>query len=293
MKIQVLKPAGYCLLLSAVMMAASCQKDLRSSNTDASAAALSDSSTAADNAYSDGLTNAFYGYADNVATAVENKRNGVIAVNSTAGNSVRPQFSCAVATVTSTDGSFPVTLSLDFGTGCTSTDSITRKGKITCTYSAPLYTSGAVVSVSFDKYYVNSYGLQGIYSITNTSADSVPQFVARVSNGIFSYPDGTNFHYTSNKIVTMTGGTSTPFYFPDDVYSITGNGNFSSSSGNSVVLTVTTPLLKSLVCPSISSGVISFVYNTSIKGTIDFGNGDCDNSATLTAGSLVKTIALR
>lgn len=282
-----------CLILGSMMMTTACQKDLQSDNSDTAAAVLADSSTTADNAYSDGFTNAFYGYSEDVAAAVGEKHSGVVATNGTASGQTVVHFSCATASVYTTGGGYPVTLSLDFGNGCTSNDSITRRGKISYTYSGPIYSSGSSITVLFDNYYVNGYGLQGLYSITNSSSDSTPQFAEHVTNGIFSYPDGSNYHYTSNKVITMTAGASTPLYFQDDVYSISGNSNFSSSSGNSVVLTVTTPLVKNLICPSVSSGIISFVYNTRIKGTIDFGNGDCDNIATLTAGGTVKTIALR
>jgi hypothetical protein len=293
MKIRPFIPLSRCLILGSMLMATACQKESKSSSSDNSAAAsLSDSSTTADNAYSDGMTNAFYGYSDNVPSAIADKHSGGVSTNSTATNGVS-HFACAIPTLTTTDGGFPVSLSLDFGDGCASADSIIRKGKITYTYSGPIYTPGTVVSAVFDHYYVNNYGLQGTYSITNSSTDTLPQFVSQVTNGIFSYPDGTNFHYTSNKVVSMTGGTLTPFYFLDDVYSITGISNFSTSDGNSVVTTITTPLVKSVICPSISSGVISFVYNVNFKGTIDFGDGSCDNSATVKVGSLEKTIVLR
>ncbi len=291
MKIRAFIPVSRCLILGSLFMATACQKELKSANSDSSAAALSDSSTTADNAFNDGMTNAFYGYSENVPDAVSGRHSGSIAGNSTETNTVN-HFSCAIATVTTKDGGFPVSVSLDFGSGCSSGDSIVRKGRINYAYSGPLFAGGTVVSVVFDHYYVNNYGLQGIYSITNTSTNDVPQFVSQVTNGIFSYPDGTNFHYTSNKVVTMTEGLSTPYYFLDDVYSITGNSNF-STGGNSLVSNITTPLVKSAICPSVSSGVISFVYNTKVKGTIDFGTGTCDNNATLTAGSIERIIALR
>jgi hypothetical protein len=46
-------------------------------------------------------------------------------------------------------------------------------------------------------------------------------------------------------------------------------------------------------CHNVSSGIISFVYDQVVNGTIDFGNGTCDNLATLTVGATQRTIILR
>ena len=87
-------------------------------------------------------------------------------------------------------GEYPKTLTLDFGTGCTSADGIMRKGKLIYLFSGPLLLPGATASVSFNQYIVNGYGILGTYTITNNSSESLGiSFTTQVTNGIITYPD--------------------------------------------------------------------------------------------------------
>ena len=275
----------------------SCKKSDVSNVTasnDSKAATLSDSSTVAENAYYDVLNNAFIGYSDNVSSmGVSQSGKTTILSTGTEGTGTG-HLSCANYTISdSIHGHYPKTLTLDFGTGCSSIDGILRTGKVIYTFSGPLFTPGTTVSVSFNQYTVHGYGIQGTYAITNNSTQNAVSFTTLVTNGILTCPDATNFHYSHNKTFTQTAGASTPFDISDDVYAISGNSAFSSSDGSSLVLNVTTPLVRNFTCLNITQGVVAFVYNQGISGTIDFGDGGCDNTATLNVGSITRTVTLR
>jgi hypothetical protein len=55
---------------------------------------------------------------------------------------------------------------------------------------------------------------------------------------------------------------------------------------------VTTPLIKSFTCKWISKGVIKISVNDQ-NGTLNYGNGNCDDEATITVNGVSKTIKLR
>jgi hypothetical protein len=274
----------------------SCKKDLATGETkESSAASLSDSSTAAENVYFDVLNNAFVGYSDNAAVwYASNAHSGKTA---TFGVSGEPTFTlgCAIYTISdSLPGHYPKTLTLDFGTGCTSADGVLRKGKLVYIFTGPLLSPGTTVSVTSNQYNVNGFGIQGTYSITNNSSEAVGvRFTTQVTNGIITFPSLLNYHYSHNKTYTLTSGLATPFDITDDVYSITGNSSFSAPNGSSLVFNATTPVVKAISCHNISQGVVSFVYNQSVNGTIDFGDGTCDNLASVTVGDIHRTIILR
>ncbi len=263
-------------------------------SSDSKAATLSDSSTVAENVYYDVLNNAFVGYSDNVSSmGVSQSGKTTILSTGTEGTGTG-HLSCANYTISdSVHGHYPKTLTLDFGTGCTSIDGVIRTGKLIYTFSGPLFTPGTTVSVSFNQYTVKGYGIQGTYAITNNSTQNGVSFTTLVTNGILTCPDATNFHYSHNKTYTQTAGASTPFDISDDVYAISGNSAFSSSDGSSLVLNVTTPLVRNFTCLNITQGVVAFVYNQDISGTIDFGDGTCDNTASLKVGNISRTITLR
>jgi hypothetical protein len=198
---------------------------------------------------------------------------------------------CATVTITPADTvTYPKTMVIDYGSGCTSSTGVTRKGKLTVTLTGKIRKSGSVVTVSFTDYYVNGYKVEGTFSITNNSTANGLVFTTQTTNGKVTFPSGAWFSHSGTKTFTQTGGIGT-VTFTDDVYTITGNFSNANSEGKSVSGTITTPLVKSMSCKNIMAGVIQFTYN-GIKGTLDFGSGTCDNAATLTVGLKTYPITL-
>jgi hypothetical protein len=61
-----------------------------------------------------------------------------------------------------------------------------------------------------------------------------------------------------------------------------------------MVCNITTPLLKPVACHNVTTGVVSFVYDQSVDGTLDFGAGACDDLGTLKIGAdITRTVVLR
>lgn len=297
MNFRPIAPAVKLLALISILGLASCKKDISPvSSKESNAASLSDSSTAAENVYYDVLNNAFVGFADNATVwNTSNPRTGKTTTFSTADEGGNTNLSCAIYTIDDTvPGEYPKKMTLDFGSGCTSADGIVRKGKISYLFSGPLLLPGVTAAVTFTQYVVNGFGIQGTYTITNNSSEQIGlSFTTQVTNGIITYPNALNYHYSSNKTYTMTSGSATPFDISDDVYAVTGNSAFSASDGSSLVFNVTTPLVKAVSCHNISKGIVSFSYDQSVNGTIDFGDGTCDNLATVSVGTVTRSISLR
>jgi hypothetical protein len=297
MKFKILSPASNIMACLVIVSLVSCQKSATSSNSNTSAAVqMTDSSTAADAAYFDVLNTAFTGVADNAsvwnAHSLQTGQQKALGTQTLGTGSL----GCAVYTISnSTPGVYPKTLTLDFGAGCTSQDGIFRSGKITYVFSDFILNPGATASVTFTNYVVNGYGINGQYTISNASTQSALSFTTEVINGIIIYPDGSNYHYSHNKTYTQTAGSSTPYDISDDVYSLSGTAAFSSAAGNSLelVASASAPLTVAISCHYITQGVLSFAYNQSVSGILDFGDGTCDSTAELTIGNLHETISLR
>ncbi|HMH33380.1 MAG TPA: hypothetical protein VK543_10140 [Puia sp.] len=294
------------LLLSATLMITmdSCKKDSNnppnsSTNNDTTAADLSASTTVADNYYDDIFQTAVQtGYDNSIAYKSNSGGTGDVQVNTThaaeSALGTEGVNGCAIYVRTPDDNStFPKTISVDFGTGCTSTSGVTRKGKITYVFSGKLITPGTTVSATFTNYSVNDYQLQGTYSITNNSslANGIA-FTTKVTGGSIIFPDQRSFTYTGTKTVTQTAGISTTTDPTDDVFSIIGNNSF-SANGNTLVNTITTPLSKAYSCKFVGSGIISFTYNTNTKGTLDFGSGGCDGDVIIKVGPYTTNVTFQ
>ncbi len=191
---------------------------------------------------------------------------------------------CATVTITPSDlTTFPKTMTIDFGAGCT-IGSVTRKGKLIVNLSGRLRTPGTTAAVSFDSYFVNEYKLEGAFNITNNTSNNVLSFTTQTTNGKLTYPAGVAYYtHNGSHTYTQTSGSGTPT-FADDSWSVSGSGTTTSSANESLTVTIKTPLIKNVSCGSVVSGVEDFKYNN-VSGSLNFGDGTCDRKATLTIGS--------
>lgn len=215
---------------------------------------------------------------------------------------------CATVTIihASTSSFFPVQITIDFGTnGCTRpADGITRKGKIITNYTNRLTTPGAVATTTFDNFYINDLKIEGTQTITNTSSttSSIPsrQFTVDVSNAKLSAANGDYTQWNSHKVITQTEGLLTLLDPRDDVFQIEGSSNGQTKQGNLLVAwesTITSPILKTFECRWLVQGTVKVTRaaanaSDTWAAIIDYGNGNCDNQATVTINGVVHQITL-
>jgi len=197
---------------------------------------------------------------------------------------------CATVTVTPVSG-FPKTIVIDFGTACTF-NGITRSGKINIVITDSVRKPGSQATMTFTNYFVNLYKVEGTIVWTNTSTPGTRSWTRQTSNGKITAPDGKYWLHSGIKNVTQTAGVITPTW-TDDVFSITGNHTLTNSAGRTRTGTVLEALQKKTACANIDQGKLK-VEGPSHYAIIDFGNGTCDNLATISIdGRPPRTIILR
>lgn len=207
-----------------------------------------------------------------------------------------PNYPCASITISSTNGTFPKTMTVDFGTGCTDARGITRKGKIIIRMTDRLYVPGASVSVNHDNFYVGGKKVEGEMILSNITTDpAVPAFRKQVVNGKITHENGSFFTFSSSRKHKMIAGVSTPNVW-DNVWEIyDGTRSVARSNGTYLTSTISPQnnLIKNNACRFISQGSV-ILKGSKIDGVLDFGNGNCDNSATFTsANGMVYQVNLR
>lgn len=201
-------------------------------------------------------------------------------------------LSCATVTVTPLAG-FPKNISIDFGIGCTSNNGIFRSGKINIILSDSVRKTGSTAVMTFDNYFVNLYKKEGTITWTNTSVSGGRSWQRKVESGKITAPDGRYWLHSGIRNVVQVAGIGTPTDLTDDVFSITGNHSVTNSSGNTRTCTVLTALEKKVACNNIDKGTVK-VQGPNHYATIDFGDGTCDNLATLSIdGRPSRTVILR
>jgi hypothetical protein len=197
---------------------------------------------------------------------------------------------CATVTITPQTG-FPKTIVIDFGTSC-SYNGNTRSGKINVTLSDSIRKAGSIAIMTFTNYFINGYKKEGTITWTNTSTPGTRSWTRKTENGKVTAPDGRYWNHSGERFVVQTAGVSTPIR-TDDVFSITGNHTVSNSAGATRVITVLEALQKKTDCANIDKGKLK-VQGPNHYAIIDFGDGTCDNLATLSIdGRTPRTIILR
>jgi hypothetical protein len=201
---------------------------------------------------------------------------------------------CPTVTFAQPQGTWPNTITIDFGDYCERPDGRVLKGVIIIEQSAAMFTAGAVRTLNFDNFFVDEVQVEGSKSWTNNGLNDDGQwsYTKTATDMVLSYPDGTTSTWSHNHTSTLIAGGDTPTHF-DNVWSTVGNTSGTNRQGDAFTATITEPLIKRALCRWISEGVIAFTRGDR-SATLDFGNGTCDRFGTLTMdnGNTV-TIRLR
>ncbi len=278
------------------LMIFSCQKENSSVSTDPvtedEAVTMTDESTQADASFDDvediGVT-----AAEEEGDAAVFGRQGAVTTEgggmSTDGYS--PLFlelrlrigQCGTVTTVPNDNTYPKTVTIDFGDGCLGADGKFRKGAIIIHLTGPIRRPGSVMTITLRDFYLNRAHIEGTKTYSNLSENSNIKFTVQVVGGKFTLPSGRGYSYQSLKYVKQIEGGATRT-IRDDIYSIEGRSKTEFNGGLTVTLDTESPLIKKVICPWISDGVLKIKINSRVL-FLNYGapsNGDCDNKALLT-----------
>jgi hypothetical protein len=211
--------------------------------------------------------------------------------------------SCVTVTITPIQaGVFPKTVTIDFGSGCFSHGHL-RSGKIQIVYTGRLLNPGSSATTTFINYKIDSIAVQGTHKITNTTTttpgSNQKQFKIEVIDAKLTWPNGNFAEWNATRSITQIEGNGSAIP-ADDIFSMRGNAQGKVKRGNLIVLwdsEITEALIKKFICPWISKGRIKTVrrglpQNTPWVAILDYGNGTCDNQATLTINGNTRQITL-
>ncbi len=192
------------------------------------------------------------------------------------------QSICADITITTNNGGFPKVFTLDFGDGCTDNLGIERRGKLIITLTGMVLANGSTMTIERDNYFINDYKVEGAVEFTNITTDpAIPTWTRTIENGTVTTPEGVEYDHAGTRTVRQIEGVATLIML-DNVYEVvSGMHSVTGPGGNTLTATVTSPLIKSYMCPFLSSGVLN-LQGEWLDGDLDYGNGDCDPAAIYT-----------
>lgn len=189
---------------------------------------------------------------------------------------------CATITVTPNgDGSGSVLV--DFGDGCELNNGAIVSGQVSLLYAIEQNESRTVI-YSYDDFTYNGNEVSGGGTIVRVFENDNGNPQSEVTSSITVYFPGQDVTAVRDAtrvrewIEGVGSGTWT-----DNVFHVTGNWNTSVSNGFMRSGEVVETLRREATCPHFVSGSLIITRNNG-TGTLDYGEGDCDNIATVTIG---------
>ncbi len=214
---------------------------------------------------------------------------------------------CAIITTVLTNETW--TRTIDFGTvGCELKNGNFVKGKIIISFSKNFTTPVRTINYKFVNFYHNNKLIQGDRSIKHeiksSELQSAPHPVAtHIFEMSITFGDGKVYTRTGTRVREMVAGYSTPFIWEDNVFNVWGSHITTFPNETKITSTIKTPLVFSMACkiPFATKGSILITKSKGDNATsvstrealLDFGNGDCDNLASITVNGVTKVIELK
>ena len=188
---------------------------------------------------------------------------------------------------------FPITMWLEYGhdndgdsiyeSSCTGNDGKERRGIIKAVFDKPWHLVGSKVTMYLQNYFVKDTKDEIEYEGTITVTRGVNSFTQTISNGE-CWTSSWNILWNSTRTITTVLNDSTSIF--DDVVYIKGSADGTDRNGKkfSVSIDDSNPLVRKMGCTYIVKGTQTLKLEGKKDRTIDYGDGTCDNKATLTIG---------
>lgn len=227
---------------------------------------------------------------DDVSYIAESESNEEIS-----GRGGGASFLGACATINTEQGDATWIRTIDFGAvNCTLFNGSQVRGKIILTFSADFDANTRTVSYAFDNFYHNDRKVEGNRTVVRTILPNGHPQATISLDMIVTLPNGNAYSRVGERIREFTAGYDTPFNLFDNVFEVTGEwATTVSSTGNAYSTTINAPLVIKWNCPHIVSGNINVVRaNDFATATLDYGDGECDDDATLTINGVAHDINL-
>lgn len=188
----------------------------------------------------------------------------------------------------------PRVLTVDFGEeNCLCRDGKYRRGQIITTFNGRYRQPGTIITHGFNNFYVNDNHIEGNKVIENMGLNDEDKiwYTIHAEGQITMQNTGIVRNWEANRTRTWINGYNTARWV-DDVYVIEGTSTFSSSNGRARTREIMRPLRCELSCDHFVSGSVKITSVSRPEMLLDYGNGECDNIATLKIGDRTITIRL-
>ncbi len=196
---------------------------------------------------------------------------------------------CPEILIEKEEGGWPRTITLDYGDGIELANGRIIAGVIVIVQTDSRLVNGATRTVTFQDFSVDGVAITGTIVKTFLIDE---QKVTIVRDLTFTLEDGTTIDRYAEYERVWAAGMDTPLDPSDDIFEITGNVNCEDSDGNTYRREITNRLIKKGGCRWIVAGEVALYKNDVQFATINYGDGECDNIATMSTADGTKQFTI-
>ncbi len=206
------------------------------------------------------------------------------------------QFRCFEVTVheNETDEFWPRSWTFTYGEeGCEDFFGNTKLGSVHVTLTDFWKNEGSLRTITFDDFSINGNKQEGTRTILNTGFNDRQNltFERSFEDASYSRADTATMTWECDRQVEMIAGYET-FIARDDEYLVSGGASGINYDGNSFTVTITDDLYYKKCSFFPVSGIVTVEVDGGSSMTIDYGNGECDNIASMTLDGVTTEITL-
>jgi hypothetical protein len=189
------------------------------------------------------------------------------------------------------------TITVNFGaTNCLGNDGRNRRGALIISFTGKYRDSLTVITVTPQNYFVEDNQVMGSKTITNKGHNAAHHLVYEINANIqiIKAAAAGSISWQCTRQREWVTGESTHTW-SDDIYSITGSASGTTANGNTFTSNITSPLIRNMAIGCrrhFTQGVLEHTPGGKATRYIDYGNGSCDNQATVTINGNVYPITL-
>jgi hypothetical protein len=198
-----------------------------------------------------------------------------------------------VVSIDTAAAGYPITITIDYGTGIETDHGKVISGKVKVVMNGDKNTDGSTREISFTNCAVDTIGINGTSIEKFIGDNTTTRKITNNSNVTFTIKDGDTLIRKGTETSEWLAGVSTPQDRSDDKVIINGSITVDNATSNiSYSRKITNGLIKLGDCRYIVSGTVEYQQAGTVIGTLDYGNGTCDNVATLAVGGTTTEVTL-
>ena len=198
-----------------------------------------------------------------------------------------------VVSIDTASAGYPITITVQYGASTLTQQRRQISGTVILVISGAKDTDGSTRTITYKDCKIDSIGINGTITETFNGNNTTTRKMTMNSDATFTLPDGTVINRIGFDVRDWIKGLDTPTTPEDDMIQITGTINVTSSTGDKYLRDITTPLIRLGDCNYPVQGIIQYSQNGAVIAEVNYGDGTCDNAATLTTNGATVNIVLK